>query len=395
MTLAAALVRWRPPPGGGRRRSDGRHANSAVANRVQLHEAGTEGRASPSDMASLSGLRRERARASKQWRDGNFGNTAPVGPQMKGNPLPLMKEYFFSGDGRVPSAPLPVERPHDTWATGAPSSGFRITWLGHSTMLLEMDGKRVLTDPVFGDRVSPVSFAGPKRFHEVPARLSELPKLDAILLSHDHFDHLCASTMEQVARIDVPVVTSLGVGHHLEVLGIPASRIVELDWWEHHDFGGGTLRFTAAPAQHFSGRGLTDRNTTLWSSWAIQTDRHKVFFSGDTGLTPEFADVGARLGPFDLSMIEIGAWHPAWGDIHLGPANALEAFRMLGGGTLLPVHWGTFNLALHDWNEPAETLVSLAEAASARIITPPLGRPVEPARIEAPTHWWRGVGTRS
>ena len=193
--------------------------------------------------------------------------------------------------------------------------------------------------------------------------------------------------------MDVPVVTSLGVGHHLEALGIPAVRIVELDWWESHTFAGGDLRFTAAPAQHFSGRGIADRNTTLWGSWAIQTDRRKVFFSGDTGLTSEFADVGQTLGPFDLSMIEIGAWHQAWGDIHLGPANALEAFRMLGGGTLLPVHWGTFNLALHDWNEPAETLLGLAHDAGARIITPPLGMPVEPEHLEGPTPWWRDVAT--
>jgi len=345
-------------------------------------------------MARLQGLRRERALASKQFQDGTFRNTSPVGPGLKSRALPLVREYFFQGDGRVPSGAIPIERPHEVWARGRPSSGFRVTWLGHSTMLLEMDGLRVLTDPVFGDRASPFSFAGPKRFHATPARLAELPKLDAILLSHDHFDHLCAVTMKGVARIDVPIVTSLGVGVHLEALGIPTSRIIELDWWESHDFAGGDLRFTAAPAQHFSGRGLSDRNTTLWSSWAIQTQSHKVFFSGDTGLTEEFAEVGARLGPFDLSMIEIGAWHPAWGDIHLGPVNALEAFRLLGGGTLLPVHWGTFNLALHDWDEPAETLVGLDKDLGVRIVTPPIGRPFELAHVEGPTPWWRDVVTR-
>jgi len=342
-------------------------------------------------VARLQGLRRERAIASAQFRDGTFRNTSPVGPGLKQSPLPLAREYFFGGDRRVPAARLPVERPHEAWARGAEREELRITWLGHSTVLLETDGLRVLTDPVFGERASPLAFAGPRRFHEVPAKLAELPPLDAVLLSHDHYDHLCAESMRAIAKLGVPVVTSLGVGHHLEALGVSPENIIELDWWESCAIAGGDLRFTAAPAQHFSGRGLGDRNTTLWSSWAIQSARHKIFFSGDTGLTAELETVRDRLGPFDLTMIEIGAWHPAWGDIHLGPAGALDAFGMLGGGTLLPVHWGTFNLALHDWDEPAETLLGLARERGARIVTPPLGRPIEPAKLEGPTPWWRGL----
>ncbi len=190
--------------------------------------------------------------------------------------------------------------------------------------------------------------------------MSELPKLDVVLLSHDHYDHLDFTTMRLLRRVNVPIVTSLGVGMHLEAFGIAPQRIVELDWWETHRVPGTDLTLTATPSQHFSGRGLKDGNKTLWSSWVLATQRHRVFFSGDTGLTPEYAETHARFGAFDLVMLEIGAFHPAWGGIHLGPENALAAHGLLGGGPLLPIHWGTFNLALHPWDDPVETLLRLA-----------------------------------
>lgn len=344
-------------------------------------------------MVSLTGLRLERARASAQFHEGRFRNTARVGPRLDGNALPIVRDFIFGSRARLPRSPLPVESPLEAWAKPV-SSGFRATWLGHSTVLLEIDGLRVLTDPVFGDRASPVSFAGAKRFHPVPAKIRELPKLDAILLSHDHYDHLCESSVVELAKLGVPVVTSLGVGVHLERLGFDPKRITELDWWEEHTLPGGALSFTATPAQHFSGRGLTDRNSTLWSSWVVSTKNRRVFFSGDTGLTEEFREVAARVGPIDLALIEIGAYHPAWGTIHLGPENALRAFEMLGAKALLPVHWSTFDLALHPWDEPAETLFTLAAARGARILTPMLGRPFEPDHVDEPVPWWRAVEKR-
>jgi L-ascorbate metabolism protein UlaG (beta-lactamase superfamily) len=343
--------------------------------------------ASNSRVAKLShGVRRERVLASPQFDGTSFRNTHGAGPELTGPRGPLLREYFFGKNERVPSRPLPVERPHDAWARSV-DTGLRVTWLGHSTVLLELDGVRVLTDPVFGSRVSPVSFMGPRRFHAVPAELEELPPLDVVLLSHDHYDHLCRTTMDRLRRSDVPIVTSLGVGARLERMGIDPSRVIELDWTESVDIRG--LRLTATPAQHFSGRGLNDRNRTLWSSWVLQTDRHKVFFSGDTGLTDEFEVIGKTYGPFDLVLLEIGAFHDAWGSIHLGPHNALRAFQMLGGGTLLPVHWGTFNLALHAWNEPAETLLAQAAQQAARVLVPRLGQVFEPEQLEEATPWWR------
>jgi L-ascorbate metabolism protein UlaG (beta-lactamase superfamily) len=342
-------------------------------------------------MSVLKGLRLERAQGSQQFADGVFRNTSGAAPGLKGNPLPIVGEFFFGGRARLPRAPLPVENPLAAWARPVSSSGLRITWLGHSTMLLEIDGQRVLTDPVFGQRASPFSFIGPKRFHATPVTIDQLPPLDAVLLSHDHYDHLCRGSIEELARRRVPVITSLGVGAHLESYGVDPRDIVELDWWEEHVLPGGALSFRAAPAQHFSGRTPTTRNTTLWSSWVITSAQRKLFFSGDTGLTDEFKTIGQKLGPFDVTMLEIGAWHPAWGEIHLGPKNALKAFEMLGGGTLLPVHWGTFDLALHEWDEPAETLLTTAQTIGARVLTPILGRPFEPAHVERPNAWWREV----
>jgi L-ascorbate metabolism protein UlaG (beta-lactamase superfamily) len=336
-----------------------------------------------------AGLRRERVQASPNRRDGRFRNLSGAVPRIKGNPLPVLGEYFFGGGRRTPPAPLPVDSPLERWAR-RPDGGLRVTWLGHSTVLLEVDGLRVLTDPVFGKRASPLAFAGPRRFHPAPVRVAELPALDAVLVSHDHYDHLCAETIGELARRDVRFVTALGVGARLEGLGVAAERITELDWHERADLGG--LRFVATPAQHFSGRGVGDRNQTLWASWVIETERHRLFFSGDTGLFAGFAAIGRQHGPFDLVLLEVGAFHPAWDDIHLGPENALRALELLGGGALLPVHWGTFNLALHDWDEPAETLLRLGEARGTRLVLPRLGAPVEPAQVERPVPWWRAVG---
>lgn len=337
---------------------------------------------------SFRGLRLERVVASKQFDGSTFKNPSGKSAGLKGNPLPVLGEFFFGGGQRMPPGPLPIDRPHDAWRTQV-SSGLRVTWLGHSTVLLEMDGFTVLTDPVFGERASPVKFAGPKRFHPMPASLDELPPVDVVILSHDHYDHLCRETMIALAAKDMPIVTSLGVGARLEAMGVAPERIHELDWNEYVDIRG--LRLTATPCQHFSGRSTGDRNKTLWSSWVIETERRKVFFSGDTGLTDQFKSIAEQHGPFELVLLEVGAFHESWGDIHLGPENALKAFQMLGGGTLLPVHWGTFNLALHDWDEPAETLVRLASEQNLRVLTPRIGEVFEPAHKDGPSLWWKAV----
>jgi L-ascorbate metabolism protein UlaG (beta-lactamase superfamily) len=334
-------------------------------------------------------LRLERMNASPRFDGRKFRNTHPVSSGFKpGVERPTMRELLCAGEGRIPSAPLPLVNPLARWAK-RPASGLRVTWLGHSTLLIELDGVRVLTDPVWGNRVSPLPFAGPKRFHPPPAPLAAVPPLDAVIVSHDHYDHLDRPTIRALAKARVPFVTSLGVGARLERWDIPPKRITELDWWETTDVKGVTI--TAGPAQHFSGRGIKDRNTTLWSSFHLRGPTHSFFFGADTGLTSEYTDIARRLGPFDVVALEIGAYHPAWGDIHMGPVNALAAYGLLESGAFLPIHWGTFNLAIHPWNEPPETLVRLGLPAGVPLVMPRLGEPVEPSRSNGVDPWWRSV----
>src|SRR5260221_3866842 len=338
------------------------------------------------------GLRLERIKASPLWDGERFHNVHPILPGLRDpkTPMPSITDFLCGGNRRVPRGPLPFASPLETWARPN-ASGLRVTWLGHSTVLLEIDGIRVLTDPVWGPRASPSRFAGPKRFQPVPIALRALPPIDVVVVSHDHYDHLDYPTIRELAKSDVPFVTSLGVGAHLEAWGVEPERIVELEWWQSHELPGNGLTVTAAPPQHFSGRGLKDRNATLWSSLVIRSPRHAVFFSGDTGLTTEYSQIRERLGPFDLVMLEVGAFHPSWGDIHLGPDHALEALALLGGGPFLPVHWGTFSLAMHAWDQPAERLLELAPKTNAQLVMPRLGEPGEPAHTEGVTPWWREV----
>ena len=347
--------------------------------------------------ARPQGERLERIQDSPLWVGDRFRNRHPIAPGLRdlGAARPTLGEFLRGGNRRAPKGPLPALNPLDAWAK-RPGSGLRATWLGHSTVLVEIDGHRVLTDPVWGQRASPSRLAGPKRFQPVPVALRAMPSIDLVLVSHDHYDHLDYPTIRELARLGVPFITSLGVGAHLEAWGVPAARITELDWWQTHTFKNRRTRrelaVTAAPSQHFSGRGLKDRNATLWSSLVLRGDRHRVFFSGDTGLTSEYAAIAERLGPFDLVMLEVGAFHPAWGDIHLGPENALKALKLLGGGTFLPVHWGTFSLALHAWDEPAEVLLAQGPAQGAQLLMPRLGEAVEPAHEHLLVPWWRGGG---
>jgi L-ascorbate metabolism protein UlaG (beta-lactamase superfamily) len=344
------------------------------------------------------GLRLERVKASPRWAGESFRNVHPVLPGLRDSAVarPSLSDFLCGGERRVPAGPLPLHDPRKAWLR-PPSTGLRATWLGHSSVLIEIDGLRVLTDPVFGPRASPSRLAGPKRFHPVPVPLRALPPLDLVLVSHDHYDHLDYPTIRELTKSDVPFVTSLGVGAHLEAWGIATERITELDWWETHRLPNAELAITATPSQHFSGRGLKDRNATLWSSLVIESPRRRVFFSGDTGLTTEYETIRDRFGPFDLVMLEVGAFHPSWGDIHLGPENALKAHALLGGGPFLPIHWGTFSLALHAWDEPAETLVARAPALGVPLVMPQLGEPVEPAHAHDVQPWWRSVdaGTKA
>jgi L-ascorbate metabolism protein UlaG (beta-lactamase superfamily) len=338
------------------------------------------------------GLRLERMKSSARWAGEGFRNIHPIMPGLRdpAAKMPSLSDFLCGGERRVPPRQLPSVSPRAAWSK-PPGSGLRVTWLGHSTVLIEIDGYVVLTDPVWGPRASPSRLIGPKRFQPVPVALRALPPIDLVIVSHDHYDHLDYPTICELAKLTVPFVTSLGVGAHLEAWGVPPERIFELDWWETYRLESAQLSVTAAPSQHFSGRGLHDRNATLWSSMVIRSSRHTVFFSGDSGLTTEYSTIRERTGPFDLIMLEVGGYHPAWGDMHLGPDNAIKALALLGNGTFLPVHWGTFALATHDWDQPVESLLKLAPDKGVRLLMPRLGEAVEPAHEYELTAWWRAV----
>lgn len=324
------------------------------------------------------------AARSRQFRDGTFVNTVASSTFDGGGAPSLLRDFLaHRGRGR-PSRPVPLVRP--ATPEGAAADGLGVTWFGHATALLEVDGARVLVDPVWGERCSPSSLVGPKRIHPVPAPVESLPPLDAILISHDHYDHLDLPTVRAlVASQAAPFLVPIGVGAHLRGWGVPADRVVELDWDEHREVAG--LRITCTEARHFSGRGLT-RNTTLWSSWVVAGPRHRVFFGGDTGYTPGFARLGAQHGPFDLTLLPIGAYGVQWPDIHMNPEEAVRAHGDLGGELLLPIHWATFDLATHDWAEPPTRLLAAAAQAGVRVVVPRPGERVAVADAGAVVDWW-------
>jgi L-ascorbate metabolism protein UlaG (beta-lactamase superfamily) len=339
--------------------------------------------------ARATGPRLERMKKSPEWQGSHFENPQPIV-----NDTWAAIRHLLSSDPHVtpehPPSTMPVEPGR---FANPPPSGLRVTWLGHSAILLEIDGHRFLTDPVWSERVGPVGFTGPKRWFPPLLALKDLPPLDAVVLSHDHYDHLDYATI--VALKDrVTFVAPLGVGAHLERWGVPADRIVEVDWWETHTFGDLTL--WAVPARHASGRELfVDDGATLWAGYAFLGAHHRVYYSGDTGLFPGLRTIGERLGPFDLTMIEIGQYDQAWPDWHLGPEQALEAHRRVRGAVMLPVHWGLFALASHGWTEPMERALAAARDSGAVLISPRPGQSVEPTVEKPQERWWPALAWRT
>ncbi|MCV7280687.1 MBL fold metallo-hydrolase [Mycolicibacterium flavescens] len=328
------------------------------------------------------------ARRSPNYRDGGFDNLEPASMmsiEAEQQRL-LVRELIGSRSVTRPAGPVPVVTP----TPAAPASQGSVCWFGHSSALIELDGYRVLADPVWSRRCSPSQAVGPERMHDVPAPLEALAAVDAVVISHDHYDHLDMETITGLARTQrAPFVVPLGIGAHLRRWGIPESRIVELDWHESHTIGDLTLVCT--PARHFSGRLLT-RNTTLWASWVILGPRHRAFFGGDTGYTKSFAEIGAEHGPFDVTLLPIGAYHPAWPDIHMNPEEAVRAHLDVAEadrGLLVPIHWATFRLAPHPWSEPVERLLRAADAEKVQVVVPKPGQRVERDAPPASDPWWR------
>ncbi len=336
-----------------------------------------------------SGASLERILASPQYNGRSFVNRHDAELSFTvTESLALFKEFFFGTD-RSPKIEIPVNRLNRADFERPSAGEMAVTWLGHSTVLIEIEGRVILTDPVWSERASPSSIFGPKRFHDVPLRLSDLPGIDAVIISHDHYDHLDKKTVIELAESGTMFVTTLGVGAHLETWGIDPAQIVELDWWEEYS-PRDDLGLVCTPAQHFSGRGrFGGRNKTLWSTWAIIGREHRVFFCGDTGEMPEFKDIGDKLGPFDLTLMKIGAYGDMWPDLHLTPEQSVRMHGLLHGRVFLPIHWCTFDLALHDWEDPIARLMSIQAADdSLTVVTPIPGERITVDSLPEGRNWW-------
>ncbi len=298
--------------------------------------------------------------------------------------------FFFGAAARSPQHPLGPFSTDPRVYADPPRSGLRITWMGHSTSLVEIDAVRILIDPLWDERAAPTTWAGPKRFFPPPLALADIPAIDAVIVSHDHYDHLGAHSIRRLAQLPAlrhaQWITPLGVGTLLTQLGVRSSQCAELDWMDTAQIS--SVAVTALPARHFSGRSLFNRFETLWAAFAFIGPRHRIYYGADSGEWHGFHEIGEQFGPFDLTMLEIGASNPLWAQIHMGPEGAVRSFRALGGqGLLMPIHWGLFDLALHHWKQPIEEIWPVKDL---KLWSPTPGIPSEViAGQELRSEWWR------
>jgi L-ascorbate metabolism protein UlaG (beta-lactamase superfamily) len=337
----------------------------------------------------LRGVRKLVAKASHHHSGERFVNltATPMTISLR-EAASMLADQLRAGYNRRPAHAVQPDTLNITALTSGAAT--RFAWLGHSSFVLRIGGKTVLFDPVLSRRASPFQFIGPKRFVDAPLVLDQLVMVDAVVISHDHYDHLDYGTIrslrEKVRHFFVP----LGVGAHLERWGIERTAITELDWWESAQLDG--IELACTPSRHFSGRRFGDRNTTLWGSWVIKTGRDKVFFSGDTGYGPHFAEIGQKYGPFNLTLMECGQYDSRWANIHMLPEQTVKAARDLGSKLLVPIHWGSFVLAFHDWTEPVERALKAAADYRLPVATPRIGQVVTLRRAANATQpWWETV----
>ena len=327
------------------------------------------------------GARAARDRRSPQWHGDHFDNPLPMYSDIKGG----IFQIFRSRPGEEPDAPVPTVDSSAVYAA-PPASGLRVTWFGHSSMLLEIDGARIVVDPLWSERASPFPWLGPKRWYQPPVAIEQLPPVDAVVISHDHYDHLDRASIQAFNARGVRFIVPLGIGAHLAGWGVPEDRITELDWWQETDVAG--VRIVSTPSRHASGRLSARSDLTLWTGYAILGPAHRAFYSGDTGMNDTFADVGARFGPFDVTLVEAGQYDPQWPDWHLGPEQAVLVHEQVRGRTLIPVHWGLIKLAHHAWTEPPERILAAARCGHVDVLIPKPGQALEPTTHPAVARWW-------
>jgi len=330
---------------------------------------------------------RERMKESPNFVDGKFRNqiSTSVDINLKDTVRLLGEQLKGHPQGR-PEAEIPVDAFDPKLF--AESSEDQVIWFGHSTLLLKVNGVNVLLDPVFSKSASPVPLVGPKRYSsKLPAEIEDLPDIDAVIISHDHYDHLDYGSIKKLRGKVEKFIVPLGVAGHLVRWGVEPEAIVELDWWDEVPFKGLTIAST--PARHSSGRGPGTDGSTLWSSWVIFSEQNRVYFSGDSGYGPHFKEIGSKYGPFDLTLMETGQYDENWAAIHMMPEETIQAHADVQGKLMIPIHWGGFTLALHSWTDPIERVTKAAQQQGASLATPRIGKTVVIGAEEYPTStWW-------
>ena len=331
----------------------------------------------------------DRIKQSKQFDGKTFINTVPEGGA--GDVIDSLRQSMLGDEERVPISILPVDDISADMFENAPKPGLRIAWLGHATSMVEIGGKRIMFDPVLSERASPFSSFGPKRFHRSPIRLDHIKGIDAVFISHNHYDHFDRVTIQRLAATGTQIFVPVGLKSTLQSWGVSDNQISEVDWWQESTFSG--LTIVPTPARHYSNRGLFDFKKTLWVSWSVISSEHRVFFSGDSGYSSDFAKIGAAYGPFDATLIKIGAYGPGefWQDVHMTPEESMQTHLDLRGKVMVPVHWATFNLAYHDWREPIQRAITAAQDKGIRLATPRIGQMFEPDEPLPRSKWWEQV----
>lgn len=324
----------------------------------------------------------ERISASPNWEDGKFVNLTPTAMATFSAAMKTMNEYF-SSENTSPSDSLEVRFGRNKESIDSLSY---ITWYGHSSFLMELSGKKILIDPMLGDYAAPISF-GSRRFpYKEAIPIDELKDIDAVIFSHDHYDHLDYPTVLAIQGEVKHWYTALGVGSHLKKWGVAAEIITELDWWQETELG--NIKLAACPSRHFSGRSMFSQSSSQWASWVIQSPNVNLFFSGDGGYGSHFQEIGSTYGPFDFAMMECGQYNTAWSEIHMMPEESVMAGVDLKAKLLMPIHWGAFQLAMHTWTDPIERFKAKAEELDREIIHPMIGERFALEKDRPRTEWW-------
>ncbi|QCK16600.1 MBL fold metallo-hydrolase [Mangrovivirga cuniculi] len=332
----------------------------------------------------------EKFKQSDNWDGDKFINLSKTTMDINLSTIPkLLKQNFTNRKERRPKEPIEVNS-FDSEKFLSAEKGPKFIWYGHSVLMIHINGVKILIDPMFGSDAAPISPIGSKRFSDnTLSIIDSLPNFDAILITHDHYDHLDLDSIKKLKNKCSKWFVALGVSRHLEQWGVASSEITEFDWWDNINFEG--IKITFTPSRHFSGRGLFDRAKSLWGGWVLKTDDHSIYWSGDGGYDNHFEEVGQKLGPFDIGFMECGQYNTHWHQIHMFPEEAVKAAIVSQTKLAIPVHWGAFALALHSWTDPVERFTREATHKGLSFYIPSPGEIFNKERNKQPNNWWKEI----